>query len=405
MISEIVKWGFFIYLGIIPLIPDFINSKYRITDAYLILLVCIYIVNMLSNSERRRKLFIDLKTFFKDLIVIFMLLLIVIMGVSTLYSTDKNVAVQETIRFGTYIVVLYYFVSEIDVKKDMNKIITFFYCPAFIVGVLGVIQYFTKIGIEVNTNGVLRIESTLGHPNSLGLYFVLLLFPLIPLILEEKVRKRKILYCMLLVIMIFNIVLCFSRNAWLSLIFGIFILTVIYSWKFVVGLFVAGAGVLLSPPLRARLISLSKAIIYDGRLKHWAIALEMFKDKPLTGVGNGNYVTLHAQYLKRFPQYIVPGEENYPTHNSYFKILCELGVLGFIPFILLHIAIFIRAIKVCKLYSKKYQGLIKGLIVSILIFFQANLFDNMWFVPKVAIIYWIIVGVIILLQRRKIYND
>ena len=63
--------------------------------------------------------------------------------------------------------------------------------------------------------------------------------------------------------------------------------------------------------------------------------------------------------------------------------------------------IFIRSIKICKLYSEKYKGLIKGLIVALLIFFQANLLDNMWFVPKVTFLYWIIVGILILLYRNK----
>lgn len=34
MVNELIKWGFLIYLGITPLIPDTINSKYRIMDIY-----------------------------------------------------------------------------------------------------------------------------------------------------------------------------------------------------------------------------------------------------------------------------------------------------------------------------------------------------------------------------------
>ena len=186
MVNELIKWGFLIYLGITPLIPDTINSKYRIMDIYLVLLVFVYLINMLVNYDRRNKLCNDLKKFFKDSIVIFMLIVIVLMGVSTVYSVDRGLALQETIRFGTYIAILYYFVSEIDIKRDIKKIINFIYCSAFVVGIVGIVQYFTKIGIEVNTNGALRIESTLGHPNSLGVYFVLLIFPLIPLIFGEK---------------------------------------------------------------------------------------------------------------------------------------------------------------------------------------------------------------------------
>lgn len=401
MVNELIKWGFFIYLGIIPLIPDTINSKYRIMDIYLVLLVFVYLINMLMSYDRRNKLCNDLKKFFKDSIVIFMLIVIVLMGVSTVYSVDRGLALQETIRFGTYIAILYYFVSEIDIKRDIKKIINFIYCSAFVVGIVGIVQYFTKIGIEVNTNGALRIESTLGHPNSLGVYFVLLIFPLIPLILGEKARIRKALCCLLLVIMVFNIGVCLSRNAWLALGSGIILLAIVYNWKILFGLIIAAVGALLTPTLRQRLLEMGMSIFSDGRIKHWAVAIEMFKDKPLTGVGNGNYVTLHAKYIEKYPQYIVLGEENFPTHNSYLKVLSEVGIIGFIPFLLMHVLIVVRGIKVCYLYDNKYKGIVKGIVVSLVIFLQVNLLDNMWFVPKVTTIYWILVGIIMLLYRRK----
>ncbi len=400
MVNELIKWGFLIYLGITPLIPDTINSKYRIMDIYLVLLVFVYLINMLVNYDRRNKLCNDLKKFFKDSIVIFMLIVIVLMGVSTVYSVDRGLALQETIRFGTYIAILYYFVSEIDIKRDIKKIINFIYCSAFVVGIVGIVQYFTKIGIEVNTNGALRIESTLGHPNSLGVYFVLLIFPLIPLILGEKARIRKALCCLLLVIMVFNIGVCLSRNAWLALGSGIILLAIVYNWKILFGLIIAAVGALLTPTLRQRLLEMGMSIFSDGRIKHWAVAIEMFKDKPLTGVGNGNYVTLHAKYIEKYPQYIVLGEENFPTHNSYLKVLSEVGIIGFIPFLLMHVLIVVRGIKVCYLYDK-YKGIVKGIVVSLVIFLQVNLLDNMWFVPKVTTIYWILVGIIMLLYRRK----
>ena len=283
----------------------------------------------------------------------------------------------------------------------MKRIITFIYCPAFVVGIVGIVQYFTKIGIEVNTNGALRIESTLGHPNSLGVYFVLLIFPLIPLILGEKARIRKVLYCLLLLIMVFNIGVCLSRNAWLALGSGIILLAIVYNWKILFGLIIAAIGALVTSALRQRLMEMGMSIFSDGRIKHWAVAIEMFKDKPLTGVGNGNYVTLHAKYLEKYPQYIVLVEESFPTHNSYLKVLSELGIVGFIPFMLMHALIIIRGIKVCCLYDNRCKGVLKGIVVSLVIFLQVNLLDNMWFVPKVTTIYWILVGIIMLLYRRK----
>ena len=56
MVNELIKWGFLIYLGITPLIPDTINSKYRIMDIYLVLLVFVYLIHMLVSYDRRNKL-------------------------------------------------------------------------------------------------------------------------------------------------------------------------------------------------------------------------------------------------------------------------------------------------------------------------------------------------------------
>ena len=302
MPNEMIKWGFYIYLAIIPLIPDEINSKYRLTDIYFMLLVFSYLVNMLTNSYRREKLLNDMKMFFKDYIVIFMILLMVVMGISILYSTDKSIAIQETIRFGTYIGVLYYFISEVDIKKEFNRIIKFIYYPSFLVGIIGIFQAITKKGITVYSNDIGRISSTLGNPNSLGVYFVILIFPLITIIFFEKNVLSKRIYSVFSIVMILNIVFSFSRNAWLSLVIGLCIFAIVYNWKCIIGIFIAVGGALLYQPLNERLIGISKSVMNDGRLKHWGVALEMFKDKPINGVGNGNYVTLHSKYLESFPQ-------------------------------------------------------------------------------------------------------
>lgn len=401
MNSEIIKWGFYLYLWLVPLMPQQINDRYRILDIYFVALILIYIVNMIRTGEGRKKLFDDLKSFFKDFIIIFMIVTLGVMVISMFYSTDRGKAINEAIRFGTYLAMIYYIVSEVNLKKEYHAIINAVYYPAFIVGILGIIQFITKIGIEVNTNGALRIESTMGHPNSLGVYFVFLLFPLIPLIFSEKSKGKKYFYIVLALIMVTNIGLCLSRNAWVALGIGIVLLAIVYNWRILIGLLVGGGAVLLIPALNSRLMDMGSKIFSDGRIKHWSVALEMFKDKPLTGVGNGNYEVLHSKYLEKFPQFIVPGEENFPTHNSYLKVLSELGILGFIPFILLQSTIVIRTINVCRKCKKEYSGVIKGLTISIIVFLQVNLLDNMWFVPKVTTIYWVFIAIVILLGRKR----
>lgn len=61
-----------------------------------------------------------------------------------------------------------------------------------------------------------------------------------------------------------------------------------------------------------------------GRLTFWSAALEMFSDHPLFGVGLQNFELLTPVYIE--------GSKNKDTHNTYLKILAELGIVGFCLF-------------------------------------------------------------------------
>lgn len=393
--------AFIVYLALLPIIPEQVLEKFPVMDLFIVGIIGTYVIYSLVSRERREKLFQKILFFIKDKIVIFMMIVLVIMGFSAIYAQDKVMAIKETIRFGTYFAMLFFIVSEVDFRYYKEIIIKAIYYPAFFVSLFGIVQKFTGIGLEVNTNGYLRIESTLGHPNSLGVYLVILLIPLTMILINEKKKEKKIFYGLTALIMLSNIVLCLSRNSWVALAFGIVLLAVFYNWRILFAFVVAGVIALLSPAVSSRIIDMGAKVFSDGRIKHWAVAIKMFLDKPLTGVGNGNYVTLHEEYIKRYPSLLVQGEENFPTHNSYLKVLSELGILGFIPFMIMNVLVVMRGFFAYSDAKGKEKNIILGVLIAILVFMQVNLLDNMWFVPKVTTIYWVMVGFIISISNKK----
>jgi O-antigen ligase len=54
--------------------------------------------------------------------------------------------------------------------------------------------------------------------------------------------------------------------------------------------------------------------------------MQMFQDYPF-GVGYKNYQYVSPRYLD--PSYLTAGKRS--SHNSFFAVLCDLGVLGFVP--------------------------------------------------------------------------
>jgi O-antigen ligase len=69
-----------------------------------------------------------------------------------------------------------------------------------------------------------------------------------------------------------------------------------------------------------------------GRVDLWRIGWRMAEDKPLTGVGGGNYQLVSPQYLLTKPGAIVRDdfilERPKQTHNIYLQTVAELGIPG-----------------------------------------------------------------------------
>ncbi len=91
----------------------------------------------------------------------------------------------------------------------------------------------------------------------------------------------------------------FSRNAWLAFVIGYMVLIIVFNFKLIYGA-ILGAGVsLFIPKISNRLREIGDVSQNLSRISLWKIAWEMVKDKPLLGVGNGNYRTLYPQYYKK----------------------------------------------------------------------------------------------------------
>jgi putative inorganic carbon (HCO3(-)) transporter len=67
-----------------------------------------------------------------------------------------------------------------------------------------------------------------------------------------------------------------------------------------------------------------------GRLQAWAAGWKMFTERPVLGVGAGNFSTAHALHYSQLshPSWL-------SAHSVYVQVLSELGVLGGICFVAL----------------------------------------------------------------------
>ena len=109
------------------------------------------------------------------------------------------------------------------------------------------------------------------------------------------------------------------------------------------------------------------------RLAHWQAAGEMIRYHPWTGVGFSNYEPVYAQYaLMNWP--IALGH----AHNYYLNVAAELGVPGFLAYLLLWGAIFWQTARALRLHSGWKRGLALGLLGAWMHLSVHHLFDNLY---------------------------
>ena len=68
-----------------------------------------------------------------------------------------------------------------------------------------------------------------------------------------------------------------------------------------------------------------------GREDLWRVAIQMFKNHPLNGVGTGNFQVVEPRYALRninLPRVDLVVDTPKVAHNTYLHVLTELGVVG-----------------------------------------------------------------------------
>jgi O-antigen ligase len=397
-LRKIFIYFLYFYVIALPILP----SKYEFKsipingDGILAFLILFYVLKILVDKESRIKFVNGFNDLFRDYLNIFIFLWIAMMYVSIFYAKDKALALSETLRFTTYAILYFIIKYDINEKIILDKILKLYIAVSMIIGTIGIIQSFEGLGYVsksefVNLN---RVASTLENANNLGVFFVLVIFPLLVLFMKEKIKLKKGIYFIFLSIALFNIVISGSRNAILALLIGIISLIIMYSIKFIIP-FIAFGGIALFIPQTSKIITVIGTKLQDpSRIKLWKIALYIIKDHPILGVGNGNYRTYYPMYEKRLAYINYEAHDNFHPHSIYLKAQCELGILGIISLVGLLISSIIKVVKFSLTVEDRfYKYFYRGFAASIIAFMFMNSIDNFFSAPKVIAYFWILLAV------------
>ena len=142
----------------------------------------------------------------------------------------------------------------------------------------------------------------------------------------------------------------------------------------------------------------------SGRLDLWRGALTAFEQEPWLGLGAGNFYGEAVSLLQQTPGvrvsfiYYSAGLEGRPTHSIYFDALADLGVVGFVIFILL-LGLTGRYLFLAYRRSRRAGDRdLERMTVAIVVIFVATAIGGAFLSIGLGKLLWIIIGLALALD-------
>jgi O-antigen ligase len=431
--KKIIEYLFYLFIFLLPWQTRWIwhwgnlgdgTSQYLSFSLYateillLIILLLTLVYRLKKKDEDANLLNLKVLDFY---ILIFLFFIVAIL--SLFFAGDKQVAFYYLIKMLEGLAILIFI---INFKFSLRKFAWAFILSGFVQAILAIGQFITQkvyaskwlgmavqlpetLGVSVIETGGqrwLRAYGAFTHPNILGAFLAVCLIVLVVLLVLNHHQKQQIFFWLSLPIIVIGLFLSFSKAAFLALLIGLIFLGIFILLhkakqpKKTFGQIILIMAIVLTtlfvfyPQLVLTRVSGTERLEQKSlteRSNYYVQAKDLLQDNWLKGTGLGNYtLALYNQDLEKKEVWAYQ-----PVHNVYFLLGVELGVLGFILFILIIIQTF-REIWHFKIdeHLRLLPALAKFKIATISNFYQRKFY---WFLGLTAI--WLMLLVLMLFDH------
>lgn len=278
---------------------------------------------------------------------------------------------------------------------------------------------------EVSNGYHLRPGSTLGQPNYLASYLLLILPAVVYLFFTTKNFYKKIILSFFFLFQFLAMILTYSRAAWIGFILAGFIYLSLYIYqknkKYFFGLLVLlflslsllvciniSGGLRVSPHEKLTVVSRLKSLANfnqgsgSSRMFYYSAAIGIIKNNPLLGHGLDNQGNYFYKYYT--PEYAIYEKINrYPdkSHNEILDILITSGFLGLVAWMFLFFVFTKQGVDWLKNNQDQNDKLLAScLFFGLLSFYISIQFSFFTIVP--AVYFWFYVAILFNVFNGKV---
>lgn len=304
------------------------------------------------------------------------LVFLAIIFFSLIYSPERDEGLFDATRYIVLIGLTYLIYNSVNTLKELKIICYATVFAACVVAIPSLVESILNPEVAAfnyinEGKKIIRSSGAERDPNIFGSNFILPIMLLVAFIGEAKRNKKKIILFCISGILIGAVLLTYSRSTWVALFFGITII-ILYQRKFdfiIYGFIVLAIVFLGSEGVRNIVFSVGDRVvdIFAGtsedssrfRLILLETSIYMWLDSYTFGIGYQGFSTVFQEY---HPPQEVGGV--YEPHNEFYKILAELGLIGF----LVYLFILWKTLKIGWNSVKNYQKERKSTAISLALF-------------------------------------
>lgn len=399
--KNILKYAVLTGLFIIPFIPfivpsamffPFITGKGFTFRILVEIIFGLYVLLALIEPSYRPKISWVTKSMF---LFVFIVLVADVFGANPYKSLWSNYERMEGFVLIAHLL-LYYIVSSsiLNSREIWNKYFNTTIGASVVMSLYAVFQLLGKFQIN---QGIDRVDARLGNASYFAIYLVFHIFLSLFMIIEEGTKKwQKWTYAGISVFELIILYFTATRGAILGIIGGLLITGILIIWKERENKMLKKAGYSLlgalavlvlgfallkntsfikTSPVLSRFSTLSfSEFKTQGRYFVWPMALSGIAERPVLGWGQENF---NFVFNKNYDPGMFGQEEWFDrTHNIVLDWLIATGILGFLSYSLIYVALFYYIWRKHSELKISQKSVLTGMILAY-IFHNMFVFDNL----------------------------
>jgi O-antigen ligase len=360
---------------------------------------------------KKRKVFLN--AFVEIPAIVFFSTILVLFGLflSTFFN-NNNLVISLGIIKGWFIIpMLFSFILYLSLTTilDVEKVFKSIYFSTVIIGFISI--SYKLLGVTTYDN---RLSGIYLSPNYLSMYLAPGIFFGIFFLIKEFLRKK---YSALFFantffmgILILSIYYTYSYGTWAAIVTTLLIISPLLIksrnklFAVVLFLFITTISLLFSQRNNTKFLDLvyqSSQSSFSSRQMIWRSTIFLISEKPLIGIGPGNFQKSYLYLQKYYPPYLewaVP-----QPHNIFLAFWLQSGLIGLIGFLLILLYIFKILFYLIK--NKKNTALAEPLLSFFIYIVLHGLIDTTYWKNDLAFSFWISVFAAVYLYKKRLETE